>query len=53
MLTTYTQHTPSLEYPTDDYGDTVTINLPIQSWIYSTCTYGSFGEGWDDFCQDI
>lgn len=43
-----------LDFPTDDYGNLIMCNMPYMEWVYSTCTYGSFGEGVEnDFEQDI
>ena len=42
--------------PVDDYGNEQSsfTQQSYMGWIYSTCTYGSFGEGTEnDFEQDI
>lgn len=40
----------------DDYGNQIVFfsQYSYMGWVYSTCTYGSFGEGYEnDFVQDI
>lgn len=43
----------NLQFPLDDYGNIVMQTIQYTAWTYSTCTYGGFGVGWNDFCQDI
>lgn len=38
----------------DDFGNEIRTEFAMMAWVYSTCTFGSFGEGIEnDMQQEI